>query len=397
MLTNIVDTRGYNLVGTIPESNALGQGLAAMMQRKERVNKEAQDTETMRQAGILRQALDIEDDSQLGTYWNTVIEREQDPVVKGELQQLSGYDPATQKSLVKQILTSKGLGQMLPGQDTGAGWQAYKGPDQTKQVDVDDDGQPIMQDFSTVIRVNPRTNQQDAQFIPLSDPYKGDGSPIAKAAGAKAAATAGAAEKARIGAQIEAAPDVTRIEAEKAGAVEQAKADAQVSSAYQIAMEKARANAEQASLKTATEAKFALDQTNPIFKMADEAIANKSGFYSGDYMSSFAGGFLPKLGIVLDQDKLNNTAQLRMALTQLKMGAKPVGSGNPTEGEWKMYAQTIPDPDTATPGQLIYAYNKYKKQVADKYKELEKKGIKTEPSTQAQQQQPQVIDWSSYE
>jgi len=391
-MPEIIDSRGYQLVGKIPESDALARGLASMMQRRDRVNSEAKNRETMREAGILSGVYNIQDDAESNAYIDAMIARSTNDVERGELEQLKSYDLNTRRNIARQALTSKGLGAMIPGQDNGAGWQAYKGQDQQRQVGTDEDGQPIYQDFAVVTRTNARTGQIENIQEPLTGQYKQDGSPIIGMKAATAGAVSRATEQGRTGAIIESADTIKDIKAKEAGAIEQAKSDVQVKSAYEMALEQARAKAQQASMQAANETKFALDQTNPIFKMADEAIADKeSGFYSGDYMSSFAGGFLPKAGIVLDQAKLNNTTKLRMALTQLKLGAKPVGSGNPTPGEWEMYAKTIPDPDTATTGQLIYAYNAYKKQVADKYKELDRAGVKGS-SSQKETAQPNELD-----
>jgi len=145
---------------------------------------------------------------------------------------------------------------------------------------------------------------------------------------------------------------------EIAGKTEAAKQTEIVKSQYAKSMEQLKADVQKESQMALESGRMSIAQTEPFLDVAKNALDARDengeliGIYGGTLWGNIAKGELPKVGININQPKLDNTARVRMALTNIKVGAKPAGSGNPTPSEWDMFALTMPDPETANPKQL---------------------------------------------
>lgn len=361
----IVNPSDYQLVGKIPESNAFGEGMKAMMQRKERVNTEAMNREHMRQAGTLSQLQRIKDPEQYKAYMAQLLQAEKHPAFRADLEKMASMDMTTAQNMAAQAVRGVGLGRLLPGESVNGG-RSWDAGEIVKQVGQDENGKPLFQRFTITKTLDDSGNQQLIE-TPIGNPtadmsqLPGALENYSKSYGSQSGANQ---------ADISQGGELGDIKATTAGKEAEAKAGVELKHAYDIAFQQARAKAQQSTMQANAEAMNGLEQLQPLFSMADEALGSPAGFYAGNIMDSIKSGILPVTGFVLDQDKLNNTTNLRMALTNLKVGAKPTGAGNPVASEWEMYAQTIPDPMLASPGQLRSAYSRYKQLVQDKYRQL---------------------------
>lgn len=402
-MANLVDVRGFDLVPQIYNDDKMYRGvmdLVAGRQRAKAEDQAAQDEftqrETLRQGGVLAQYARQGDEQSAYAMLDAAIQQEQNPVTKQELMELRAMPYATGKNVAMYALRGNPLTQnMLPDATRGLGINSRN------LGYVQDDKGNVFTHWATS---DPNTGTSESSYEPLNPKVP---NPIG---GVTPVSTESLNLRKKLETtesfEQETAEDRAKREAMIAGktaeSAETAKANVQLQTAYDIAMAEARAKAQQTSIQQAEEAKLGIQQLTPLFALADEALADPAGIYAGDVWDKIQGGLLPKVGFVVNQDRLNNTAKFRMAMTQVKTGAKPVGSGNPTEGEWAMYAQTIPDPETSNIGALKAGYNAYKKLVDAKYRELERIGQRTPLSSGSQQapqqqtQQPQVIDWSSY-
>lgn len=358
-----VDTRGYKLVGEIPRSNDFANAIQGMVKRGAAKDKAYEDKNDLRQAGILAQLSRIQDPDQYNSYLQNAIANAQDDEERGELEHLSTFDQPTGQQITQGILRGSPHAGMLATESSAQrkSWKLNTRPIPTGEKN--DKGEPLYNLSAGSITQNPDGSIKKSTINIIENATIAEINADSRSKGYES-------EQGKIQARQDAADQDAQDAAKKAGMVAEAQSDDELKNIYNITLEKAKAQAAQSTLTANTEAVNNLDQLKPLFAMADDALANDAGFYAGNIMDDLQSKGLPYLGFVLNEPKLNNTAQLRMALTNLKIGAKPAGSGNPTEGEWKMYAQTIPDPELSTPGQLVTAYRKYKKLVDDKYAEI---------------------------
>lgn len=83
-----------------------------------------------------------------------------------------------------------------------------------------------------------------------------------------------------------------------------------------------------------------------IVRQMQAITADPSAEILGSTYKGMAQDVLAKrFGIGADNPAYETTRNLRLLGTQLKMAAKPSGSGNPTPSEWDMFGQTIAHPD----------------------------------------------------
>jgi hypothetical protein len=74
----------------------------------------------------------------------------------------------------------------------------------------------------------------------------------------------------------------------------------------------------------------------------------QKGVYTGGTLDSFGRTMSEKgigAGFAYDQDKANNTVQIRQLTQQLKFGGKPPGMGAMSDSEWAEISRAIPNPD----------------------------------------------------
>lgn len=348
---------------------SVGEGIGRLLQTRQLQKEQAQQKVDMREAGIMSQFLRLNSPEEAVAYANMVIKQHPDlaPDINELLPDIQNNWGGVKSAIAGKLRGSPVGAGMIPGETqrrivgtTDLG-KSYK--DSGLKNDA---GKPLFQLVTRrqVLYGDGTLDVMEEPFGELTD--KPD---LALGQGAYASQYAGT--KGQVAAQEETSDVTAGIKGKETRAVEQAKADVAIATNYKQALETARGQAQKKAMEAAAETGAGIQKIQGMFGDIEAAIANPAGFYTGDIMGKLAGGFLPSVGFVVNPEKLNNTAVLRMYLTQLKLGAKPAGSGNPTPSEWEMYGRTIPDPDTATPGQLVAAYHAYKKQVMDKYAELQ--------------------------
>lgn len=122
-----------------------------------------------------------------------------------------------------------------------------------------------------------------------------------------------------------------------------------------------------AAISKAQNAAKNAEKISETTKTANQVIGSLNRFDSlldkGIYTGSFGDEKVKDLasfGIIFDQGKLNRTTRARQLATNLKFMAKPPGMGGMTEGEWKIIQDSIPDPDSATLGQIKAGLDEFK-------------------------------------
>lgn len=207
-------------------------------------------------------------------------------------------------------------------------------------------------------------------------------------------------EQAKLGEQLKIKPTIASQERTAINA-------ADIKSIYEKTLLQKQAENQGVLAAAAEKANTGYEMMTPLFEQVDSVLADKKKeIYSGTTWDYIVGTAAPKVGAVFDQDKLNNTVTVRQNIATLRTMSKPVGSGNPTEGEWARFDGMLPDPNTATRGELVTGYNNYTKAVKDWYKQNQQRatGQKVESNPNAfvpqtaptQGAQPQSINWSDY-
>jgi len=183
---------------------------------------------------------------------------------------------------------------------------------------------------------------------------------------------------------------------------EELKLAEQLKTTYAIAQEKLKSDVQKESQMALESGRISIAQTEPFLDVAKNALDARDengeliGIYGGDIWGTIAKG-VPKLGFTPNQAKADNTARVRMALTNIKVGAKPAGSGNPTPSEWDMFALTMPDPETASPKQLRSMITSLEDIRKRQMKVYEKESINrpATPQTNKGEKSPEQLDYEA--
>ena len=87
-----------------------------------------------------------------------------------------------------------------------------------------------------------------------------------------------------------------------------------------------------------------------------------AGVYGGGLLDR-AGRLAANAGVPFDEAKAANTVQLRQMATTLKLMTKPPGMGAMSDSEWKILQESIPNPDSGTPEQILAGIESFRRQL----------------------------------
>lgn len=229
-MAQFVDARGFSLVPQMRESDAFARGIREMVGYQRQQNKDNEDAESLRQAGMLVEILDNDD---AGPIIDHLYKTETNPDVHAELGQLRDIylqDPTLAKSIVEGQLRGDRIGNELLKQreserarfQQSASSRGFAPTPIRVQVGVDDKGIPIYETQMAGVSYDPRSGEYAVQNIPL-------GGDIIGFERDKAEARGRGGEAGKISAQVSATPNLAKSAAEiaraKKIAEEQAKID----------------------------------------------------------------------------------------------------------------------------------------------------------------------------